>query len=586
MEESTTRSPICTVLGHVDHGKSSILDSIRSTSIAQAEAGKITQAIGASIIPLHVIKKICGELFNSLKKVSLPGLLFIDTPGHAAFTSLRKRGGSIADIAILVVDINEGFKPQTIEALEILKSSKTPFIIAANKLDLVNGWMEAQGHLIQKINKQSERVNQDVEKKIYEIVGKLAEFGINSERFDRVQDYTKQVAIVPTSAKTGMGIPELLMVLTGLAQRFLEECLQCNICGAGKGTILEVKDEKGLGKTIDVILFDGCLNVGDTIVIGTLHEPIVTRIKALLEPNPLAEMRDKKAKFNHVKHVNAATGVKISAPGLDDAISGMPVIACHPSTVDQVKEEVVKEIEDVLIDNDFDGVLVKADSLGSIEAMIHLLKEHGINIRKAKLGNITKSDLADAGTSQDQLLNAILGFNIKNEFTDTGDVKVITSDIIYKIIEDYEAWVEEQTKKMQEKELDGVTRPCKIMIMRGYVFRQSNPAVFGIDVEGGTLKNGMRMMTVQGKELHYVKGMQKDQKSVDKAVRGDQIALSMENVTVGRQINEGDILYSSISEEEFQTLKEHKKLLEPEEIEVLKEIVKIYRDKNPVWGVG
>ena len=129
------------VLGHVDSGKTSILDKIRGTGVQGREAGGITQAIGASIIPIETIKKICGKLLDSLNiKLTLPGLLFIDTPGHAAFVNLRKRGGNLADIAILVININEGLMPQTIESINILKQYKTPFIIAVNKIDLVNGW--------------------------------------------------------------------------------------------------------------------------------------------------------------------------------------------------------------------------------------------------------------------------------------------------------------------------------------------------------------------------------------------------------------------------------------------------------------
>ena len=254
------RSPIVTVLGHVDHGKSSILDAIRGSNIVAGEAGAITQAIGASIIPAHTIQKKVGKLLEAMKlNLTIPGLLFIDTPGHAAFTSLRSRGGSLADIAVLVVDMNEGFKPQTLEAVEILKNAKTPFIVAANKLDLVPRFSqkEAPG-VLQLINAQAPEVITDVETKLYKIVGTLHEkFSMPAERYDRVDDFTKQVAIVPCSAKAGFGLQELLMVLTGLAQRYLEKFLDVDVTGPGKGVILEVKEEKGLGQTIDVILYDG-----------------------------------------------------------------------------------------------------------------------------------------------------------------------------------------------------------------------------------------------------------------------------------------------------------------------------------------
>ena len=326
----------------MDHGKTSILDKIRGSSIAANEAGGITQAIGASIIPIETIKKICGPLLDALKmKFTIPGLLFIDTPGHAAFTNLRKRGGNLADIAILVIDINEGVKPQTIESIEILKSYKTPFVIAANKIDLIAGWQtHIESTLISSIQKQSQKVQELLEKKIYGLVGKISELGFDSDRFDRIEDFTRVIAIIPTSAKTGEGIPELLMVITGLAQKFLEGCLKCDVEGYAKGTIVEVKEERGLGKCIDVILYDGSLKRNDTIIIGTLTEPIVTKVKGLFEPMPLKEMRDKKSKFKSVKEVHAATGVRVSAPDIEGAIAGMPIRSCSKEDIEKVKAEI------------------------------------------------------------------------------------------------------------------------------------------------------------------------------------------------------------------------------------------------------
>jgi len=318
----STRKVLLTVVGHVDHGKTSLLDKIRQSVVTKGEAGAITQAIGVSIIPIETIKKICGPLLNAFKDtLTVPGLLAIDTPGHAAFTSLRKRGGSLADIAILVVDIKEGFKPQTIESIEILKANKVPFIVAANKIDLLHGWQDDKNKsLIENINSLNTNIQGEFEKKMYELVGKFSELGLQSERFDRVEDYTKQLAIVPISAHTGQGIPELLVVLTGLAQKFLEKKLEIEEKGDAKGTILEVKEEKGLGVTIDTIIYNGHLKVNDTLIIGGIEQPIVVKIRALLEPAELCDMREKKSRFKNVKEVFAATGVKISAPGLDGAI--------------------------------------------------------------------------------------------------------------------------------------------------------------------------------------------------------------------------------------------------------------------------
>ena len=320
------RQPIITVMGNVDAGKTQLLDTIRNTAIIESEPGKITQSIGCSLIPMATIKKICGNLLDKYRlQIKIPGFVIIDTPGHAAFTNLRKRGGNLADIAILVIDVNEGIKVQTEECIDILKQYKTPFVVALNKIDLVTGWnSNLKTHLLENIQKQSENAMLILEKKLYGVVGKLIELGFNAERFDRIDDYTKQIAIIPTSAKTGEGLPELLMVVTGLSQKFLEENLKFNVKGNAKGTVLEVKEEKGLGTTIDVVIYDGSLKQNEVIVIGSLDEPIVTKVKALFEPMPLAELRDKKITFKSVKEVCAATGVKIVAPELDKAVAGMP----------------------------------------------------------------------------------------------------------------------------------------------------------------------------------------------------------------------------------------------------------------------
>ncbi len=584
---ASIRSPICTVMGHVDHGKSSILDTIRGSAIVKSEAGAITQSIGVSIIPLKIIKNICGDLLDKLNmKFTIPGLLFIDTPGHAAFTNLRKRGGNLADIAILVIDVNEGLKPQTLESIEILKQYKTPFIIALNKVDLIQGWQEKNKNILASITQQSEAIQHILDTKLYELVGKLSEIGFNSERFDRIEDYTNQIAIVPVSAKTEEGISELLMVLTGLAQRFLEKTLEFNIKGNAKGTVLEIKEEKGLGKTIDVIIYDGELKVNDTIVIAGLEKPIVTKVKALLEPTPLAEMRDKKSNFNPVKEVTAATGVKILALDIDEVVSGMPIRSCKKHELEKVKQEIQQEVEEVLIETDEEGIVIKADSLGSLEALIKLLKENQVPIRRASIGAITKKDIAEAESNyeKDSLKSVILAFNISPKPVKE-NIKIISSDVIYKIIENYEKWKTSKLNEMQEGEINKLVRPCKIKIIPGYVFRQSNPAIAGVDILSGTLKIGMPLMDSQGNEITEAKGLQADKEKIEKAEAGKQVALSMPKVTIGRQINVNDILYSSIPEEDFKKLKGLKKLLSKEEIEIIKEIAEIKRKNNVVWGV-
>ncbi|MBN1646018.1 translation initiation factor IF-2 [Candidatus Woesearchaeota archaeon] len=580
------RSPICSVLGHVDHGKSSILDSIRESNILATEAGGITQAIGASIIPLSTIQKKCGKLLESLNmKFTIPGLLFIDTPGHAAFTSLRKRGGSLADIAIVVIDINEGFKPQTIEAIEILKASKIPFVIAANKLDLIPGFVIQNTNLLDIIGRQHDSVKSTIDTRLYELVGQIFDrFHMEAERFDRV-DFTRQVAIIPCSAKHGIGISELLMVVTGLAQRFLEDNLKLEAAGPAKGTILEVKEEKGLGLTLDVILYDGQLNVGDTIVIATLNEPIVTKVRCLLQPDELSEMRDRKSKFRSVKCVTAATGVKISAPGLDGAISGMPLQEASQSNVEEIKAKVMKEVRSSIIETEKDGIMIKADTIGSLEALTSMLKERDVPIRKATIGPFSKKDLSEAESvaQSNPKLGVVLGFNIPHVSSE--HVKVITGNIIYKIIEEYEEWVAGAAKSEEAKKLEKYTSPCKIQYLPHCTFHKSNPAVVGAEILMGKLRPGTPLTLDCNSRVCQVKSIQDKGKTLESADRGMKVAVALPGITAGRQIKEEDTLYSFVTEDEFREMKKLKEFLSPDAKEVLREIAEIHRRQNPVWGI-
>jgi len=567
------RSLICTFVGHVDHGKTSILDRVRGTSIAKGEAGLITQCISCTNIKFDLIKKLCGDLLK--QQIKIPGFLFVDTPGHASFNNLRKRGGSLADIAVLVIDINEGLKPQTLEAIEILKNYKTPFIIAANKIDLVSGYRSEKKFLIENINSLPERAQQELDKKLYELVGKLAELNLNSERFDRVDDYTKQIAIVPTSAKKGDGIPELLLVLAGLAQKYLETKLKVNLKDQAKGTVLEVKEEQGIGITLDTIIYDGSIEKGDTIIIGTLAEPIETKVKSLFEPGI-------KKKFEPVDKAEAAIGIKISALNIEDVISGMPLRVANKNK-EKIIKEIKAEVDEVIIETDGEGIVVKADTLGSLEALVNLLKEKNILIKKATIGDISKKDISEASAEENSLNKVIVAFNVK-QLEKTKNVKIINHDVIYKITDDYEAWLDKEKKKIESKVLEGIPKPCKIQLLSGYVFRQSNPAVIGVEVLGGTLKIGTPLMK-NGRLVTEVKEIQLDGETIKEAAKGKQVAVAFPKVTFGRQICDGDILYSSINEDEFRKLKNLKKYLSEDEKEVLKEIAKIKRQENQMWGV-
>lgn len=588
-EVSQLRTPIVCVMGHVDHGKTTLLDRIRGTTVAQYEAGAITQHIGATEIPLSVIQQFCGSGFKA--NLMVPGLLFIDTPGHHAFTSLRSRGGSLADLAILIVDINEGFQPQTIESINILKRFKTPFVVAANKIDRIPGWRPVENAPMAKsLAGQTERVVEALETKIYELVGELYKYGFDSNRYDRIADFTKTVGIIPVSAITGEGIPDLLLVLVGLAQRFLKQNLEIESSRPGVGTILEVKEERGLGTTLDVILYDGMISVGDTIVVGTPREPIITKVRALLKPRPLKEIRSEE-RFTPVKHVVAASGIKVSAPKLETALAGSTIrVVGEGEDPEAIAREIRSEIEAVRIDTDTVGVILKADTIGSLEGLVGELRAKNIPIHVADVGPITRRDVIRAAALKDPLLSVILGFNVEilpDALVEIQklDVPVFQSDVIYTLLESYEAWMEEKKMQMEQERLEAIIKPGCVRILPDCVFRQSKPAIVGVQVVGGTITHNVPLIREDGAVVGTIRGIQQRNENIPMATVGQEVAISIDGPTVGRQIHEGDLLYVNIPEKHARIIEQElKQKMSQDEIEVFEKFLEIKRKKDIFWG--
>lgn len=565
-----------------------MLDRIRGTTIAEREAGLITQHIGATEVPIEIIRRICGE--GVAGKFKLPGLLFIDTPGHRAFTTLRARGGALADIAVLIVDVNEGFQPQTIESINILKQHKTPFLVAANKIDRLHGWHTVEGASFQQsYNAQSDSVKRRLDEKLYELIGELYEHGFSAERYDRIKDFRKNIAVVPLSAKTGEGIPELLLVLMGLSQRFLEKHLSYSTTGRGVGTVLEVKEEPGLGTTLDIILYDGQIKVGNTIAVGSLDGVLTTKIRALLKPRPLSEIRAEE-KFKHVKKVVAAAGVKVAAPRIEHALAGAPLYVVDSKTLEDVTNQIRSDIKDVLIETDTSGVTIKADTLGSLEALVNELRKKDIPIRKASIGDISRRDVMETRALKQPLHRVIIGFNTDvlpdaGEELEQGDVKLFLDDVIYRLIEDYQEWVEEQRKLQDKKQSEAVIRPGRFRILPHCVFRQSKPAVVGIQVLGGVIRTKLPLIREDGTPVGVIKGLQDRGENISEARYKDEVAIAIEGPVVGRQIHENDVLYIDIPEHHSKILEfDLKQTLSPDELETFEAFLDIKRRGNPFWG--
>lgn len=585
-EVVSVRQPIVSVLGHVDHGKSTILDSIRGTNVVSREAGGITQHIGATDVPIETIHSLCGGLTGS-QRFEVPGLLFIDTPGHYSFVSLRSRGGALADLAILVIDINEGLKPQTTESISILRKLRTPFVIAANKVDLIPGWRVQKGKPIgESLKAQDSRVSSELDERLYALVGRLYDVGgFSADRFDRITDFTKSVAIVPVSGKTGEGLADLLLILIGLAQKFLESNLRTE-SGPGEGTVLEVKEDKGIGTVMDTIIYSGTIAVGDTIVISSVKgEPIQTKVRAMLRPKPLDEIRDSNQRFDHVESVSAAAGIRIVAPNLEDAMAG-GLVRVAPDDIEKTLEEVRKESA-MNVELSEQGIIVRGDTIGSLEALAFEAKNAEMPMRKIDIGNVSRKDVVEASNFDDPLHKAIFAFSVgvnadaRDAARELG-VTLFESKVVYKLLEDYDVWCKERSRELDAQKRLKIFYPGKVSILRDHVFRVSKPAIVGVRVLAGRIRPGQGLMRDDGRPVGRIKSIRKGEKTLPEARMGDEVAIAIDSATVGRQMDVEDILLVDVPEGHARELLSQK--LSLDEREVLDAVVKIKRKESPFWG--
>jgi len=573
------RSAILTIVGHVDHGKTSVLDRIRGSKVAEKEHGMITQKISFTLFPAENIKKSCLLLDKYNVPLKIPGFLFIDTPGHAAFTNLRKRGGSLADLAILVIDVNEGVMPQTSEVLQILRTNKTPFIVALNKIDSISGWRKLSEDIKDSIESQSVHAKQAFDEKIFTIMAALNSHGFEADLFYNLEDYTKKICLVPCSAKTGEGIQELLMTLCGLSQKFLAERLK--IGERARGVIFEIKREKAL-RYIEAILYDGELKIGDEIAIATFDKPILAKVRVLEEVMPLSE------RFKPAEKVSAATGIRMQVSDMKNVLPGMP-FQIYRGSIEEVEKEFKKEIGEA-VKTDAEGIIVKADSLGSLEALMILLRQNNISILRAGIGPINKKDINEARANKEvsPVYAVILGFNVNVEEEAKelqGQAKIITDEVVYKLIENLQKWMEEEKKRIEREKLTSLVSICKLEIFQEYVFRNNNPSIFGVRVLGGKAKVGTNLITEANEKMSRIKGLQLEGKGIEEAGKGMEVAISLPGVTFDRQLKNVKFLYSELTESQFKEFKRNKELLNQEDIKVLQEIANIKRKEKSTWGI-
>ncbi len=589
------RQPIVSVLGHVDHGKTSVLDYFRSlgserqASVMDREAGGITQHIGATEVPAKILNETCAALTGG-KDFNSPGLLFIDTPGHHSFTSLRSRGGALADIAILVVDVMEGLQPQTIESLRILKEKKTPFVVATNKVDRIHGWQVKKGRsFIQSWQNQRDDVKQLFEERYWKLLGQFSEYGFNIERYDKIRDFKTNLAMVPCSAKEGEGLQDLLTVTVGLAERFLEERLRDTL-GDGEATVLEMKDERGLGKTIDVILNRGELNVGDSITLVSSDGPFTTHIKGMFKPKGMSEMRDAGDRWEACESASAACGLKIVAPGLENVLAGTTLRQTNSDEAKANAEIEARKEATISVDISEEGVVIKADTVGGLEALAFELNRLEIPIRMATVGPVNKRDIITAQCAEDPLNQIILGFSVKGNSEvqsklegKDAEIKFIAHDIIYRVLEEFESWRDDTKAAMEAAARENLVYPGHLLYLKDHTFRNKGPAIVGMRVLGGRVHVGQKIMKLDGTQIGQIKSLRtRDSDDVKEGKQGEELAVAVMGPTVGRHIDEGDEFYVDIPASHAKRLR--KLDLTPQEEEILEQITILHRKTDHFWG--
>ncbi|XP_067119722.1 eukaryotic translation initiation factor 5B isoform X2 [Centruroides vittatus] len=567
------RSPVVCVLGHVDTGKTKILDKIRRTHVQDNEAGGITQQIGATMVPQEALKEQCKMVKNFPEEIKLPGLLIIDTPGHESFSNLRSRGSSLCDIAILVVDIMHGLEPQTLESINLLKQKKTPFVVALNKIDRLYDWKSSRNKDIQDIIKsQARNTKLEFDERVREIVVQFAEQSLNAALSYENKDPRTYISMVPTSAFTGEGMGNLMALIVELSQTMMAKRLAFS--EELQATVLEVKAIPGLGTTIDVILVNGRLREGDIIVVAGQEGPVVTQIRSLLMPEPLKELRVKNP-YNDFREVEGAQGVKIAGKDLEKAIAGLQLlVAYHPDEVELLKEEVANSLRDAInsIKLAERGVYVQASTLGSLEALLEFLRTSKIPYSGVRIGPVVKKDVMKASImlEHETQYAVILAFDVKverdaEELAENLGVRIFQANIIYHLFDRFTAYQDELHQKKRDEYKHIAVFPCKLRILPQYIFNSRDPIVIGVSVEAGVVREGTPICVPSREflDIGTVTTLELNHKSIDSARKGQEICIKIEPHSgeapkmYGRHFDETDILVSKITRQSIDACKNY-----------------------------
>eukprot|EP00466_Bigelowiella_natans_P007214 jgi/Bigna1/92617/estExt_fgenesh1_pm.C_420007 len=606
MDTRELRSPICCILGHVDTGKTKLLDKMRSTNVQDREAGGITQQIGATYFPMTNIEKATAQLVASTGKAlnaKMPGLLMIDTPGHESFTNLRARGSNLCDIAILVVDLMHGLEPQTLESIRLLKERGTPFVVALNKVDRLYEWKSTpNGPVRDSLKQQKKHVQQEFETRTNQVIAEFAkEAELNTVLYYKNKNPKEWTSLVPTSAHTGEGIPDLLWLLVKMTQNFMRDQIAVSYTDL-QCTVLEVKKVEGLGTTIDVVLVNGVLHEGDTIVVCGLQGPIVTTIRALLTPPPMKEIRVK-SEYVHHKEIKAAMGVKITANGLDHAVAGTQLLVCGKNDdIEELKDESMADLASILtrVDPSGQGVYVQASTLGSLEALLQFLEDMKVPVSGVAIGPVNKKDVMKAAVMLERREEyaVILAFDVTaspeaKQMANEMGVTIFSADIIYHLFDMVTKYFEDVKAKRRAEAAPRAVFPCILRIIPEFIFNKRSPIVVGVEVMEGILRKGTPLCIPDKKpilDIGSVTSIEFEHKERNEAKKGEQVCIKIEQnrgnqvILLGRHFDASQNMVSRLSRESIKLLKENfRSDLQPDDWKLvvkLKKVFEIYGASN------
>uniref|UniRef100_A0A8D2ZCL8 Eukaryotic translation initiation factor 5B n=1 Tax=Scophthalmus maximus TaxID=52904 RepID=A0A8D2ZCL8_SCOMX len=592
------RSPVVCVLGHVDTGKTKILDKLRHTHVQDGEAGGITQQIGATNVPKETIEEQTRMVKNFNKEgIKIPGMLIIDTPGHESFSNLRNRGSSLCDIAILVVDIMHGLEPQTLrvhqpaegEEVSVYRrpqqgrftAKRVPplpvvyFLVfdccCCLQIDRLYDWKRSpETDVHTTLKKQKKNTKDEFDGRAKAVIVEFAQQGLNAALFYENKDPRTFVSMVPTSAHSGDGMGNLIALLIELTQTMLARRLAH--CDELRAQVMEVKALPGMGTTIDVILINGCLREGETIIVPGVEGPIVTQIRGLLLPPPLKELRVKNQYEKH-KEVSTAQGVKILGKDLEKTLAGLPLlVAHHDDEIPVLRDELERELKQTLssIKLEEKGVYVQASTLGSLEALLEFLRTSKVPYSGINIGPVHKRDVmkASAMLEHDQQYAVILAFDVKveresQEMADSLGVRVFWAEIIYHLFDAFTKYREDYKKAKQDEFKHIAVFPVKLKVLPQFIFNSRDPIVMGVTVEAGVLRQGTPLC-VPAKgfvDIGVVTSIEMNHKSVESAKKGQEICIKIEPIPgespkmFGRHFEATDPIVSKITRASIDALK-------------------------------